>query len=734
MAKKRVHASAAGAASKPAKRAKAGPVLNLQSTQQVYHFCSGAGTNSTPAAAQGCNSVAVARPQTLVVAPGLHSAEVACGGSFFQAKELNSGSDTGDEQQHTAALRSAFNASQPFRHCVIDNFLDQKFARLLRKELVTKLDYKSKETDLFKFHQTGDLSSLLAISDENVRLEREGKPQVERPPEEEGGGPRLPLRLPVLRRLVDKIYSAEFRQLLSEKLGCGELCERVDMAAQAYDTGCHLMCHDDVISTRKITFVLYLHDPDETAWEQREGGGMEFYRELDPKPTAEILPDFNRALFFGVEPGKSYHAVREITGDRTRLSLQGWFHAPSIEDTYSSSLREEKATLKNLTRKHGAKAEARYGGDAKTAGAKDEQASADSSDHDERVEGSEHADESQLPDFTNDEVLKRFIHKTYLMPAGLVRLRKHFCDSSEALLTNFLLPDLAQKLQRLLLQVDREDGVVYDADREDDLPALSYGVGETTEWESVGPSFMRRYLRFVEAEERAEAEGRQAAGDSQGGAQKAGKAARAKNATTAREGTDAAHAELGRALQRLAKELLQSGPFCKFLEAVAAHPVVADEAALDRLLQKRKGKATTSEQTAALAEERAKIVAQMRPEIRRFRPGLDYTIATLQNCVSAVQELDVCLTIVDDSDADLWGSEEVGGFESYVEADAEETEENAEVYREDDDDGPLVNIPPVHNALSLVSRDGKTLSFVKYVARRAPGSRVDVRMALPLAD
>jgi hypothetical protein len=70
-------------------------------------------------------------------------------------------------------------------------------------------------------------------------------------------------------------------------------------------------CHDDVISTRKLTFVLYFADPDEEPWQKKEGGGMEVYREGDHAPAAELLPDFNSALLFGVEPGKSWHAVRE---------------------------------------------------------------------------------------------------------------------------------------------------------------------------------------------------------------------------------------------------------------------------------------------------------------------------------------------------------------------------------------------------------------------------------------
>ncbi len=46
---------------------------------------------------------------------------------------------------------------------------------------------------------------------------------------------------PYLKALVDEIYSEKFRKTLEEKLGCGKLADRVDMAAQAYTQGCHLI-------------------------------------------------------------------------------------------------------------------------------------------------------------------------------------------------------------------------------------------------------------------------------------------------------------------------------------------------------------------------------------------------------------------------------------------------------------------------------------------------------------
>jgi hypothetical protein len=75
---------------------------------------------------------------------------------------------------------------------------------------------------------------------------------------------------------------------------------------------------------------------------------------------------------------------------------------------------------------------------------------------------------------------------------------------------------------------------------------------------------------------------------------------------------------------------------------------------------------------------------------------------------------------------EVWSSEDVGGFESYLAADDDdEAVEAQETYR-GQDDGPLVNLPPTSNALCLVMRDAPTLRFVKYLSRDAPSSRADV--------
>ena len=143
-----------------------------------------------------------------------------------------------------------------------------------------------------------------------------------------------------------------------------------------------------------------------------------------------------------------------------------------------------------------------------------------------------------------------------------------------------------------------------------------------------------------------------------------------------------------------------------------------------------------------------------RSSVRRFRPGLDYTVAH-RSLAAKKKYLDACLCFVNIRDGEeaaegggnetqapgdamddayLWESGDAGGFECYIEQD-EEAADAAEVYAsektdggddDDDDGGVLLSVTPGTNVLSLVMRDEDTLRFVKYVSARAPSSRWDI--------
>lgn len=166
-------------------------------------------------------------------------------------------------------------------------------------------------------------------------------------------------------------------------------------------------------------------------------------------------------------------------------------------------------------------------------------------------------------------------------------------------------------------------------------------------------------------------------------------------------------------------------------------------------------------------------VTGIKDEIRRFRPGLDYTVAHF-SAMTTIPRLDATLCFVNelspnkcrshvnnkvtsDSDVkslfsndddddnlalDLWESGDVGGFECYIEADMKQSAEAAEVYRTTSADKPdngiqgdgdgeeseesLLSVSAGNNVLNLVMRDENVMRFIKYISFNAPSSRWDI--------
>ena len=60
--------------------------------------------------------------------------------------------------------------------------------------------------------------------------------------------------------------------------GCGELSDKTDCACNVHAAGGHLLCHDDVIGDRRVSYIIYLTDPDQ-GWGPQDGGQLELYPE-----------------------------------------------------------------------------------------------------------------------------------------------------------------------------------------------------------------------------------------------------------------------------------------------------------------------------------------------------------------------------------------------------------------------------------------------------------------------
>lgn len=230
--------------------------------------------------------------------------------------------------------------------------MSPELLRNVRTEIQDNLSFTPKETDIYKIHQSGDLANLDGLDDSSLKL------------------------LPSLLTLRDALYSSTFRDYLSTITGAGALSGRkTDMAINVYTPGCHLLCHDDVIGSRRVSYILYLTDPD-IPWKEEWGGALRLYPIVEhtsedgkvikvPSPDHDlsIPPAFNQLSFFAVQPGESFHDVEEVYaskgGDdeanddvRVRTAISGWYHIPQEgEEGFVRGLEEtlaEKSSLMQL--------------------------------------------------------------------------------------------------------------------------------------------------------------------------------------------------------------------------------------------------------------------------------------------------------------------------------------------------------------------------------------------------
>ncbi|KAJ5009195.1 Prolyl 3,4-dihydroxylase [Colletotrichum sp. SAR 10_99] len=558
--------------------------------------------------------------------------------------------------------------SSPYKHSVITGLVDDKLLRSVRDEIRENVSFTPKETDIYKIHQSGDLANLDGLDDEALA------------------------KLPSLLSLRDAIYSETFRNYVSHITGCGPLSGRkTDMAINVYTPGCYLLCHDDVIGSRKVSYILYLTDPDKP-WKAEWGGALRLFPvdELEgkdgevaktpaPDHTKVIPPAWNQLSFFAVQPGESFHDVEEVyhaeskaqleeDGGRIRMAISGWFHIPQIgEDGYVEGAEEKQVKNSGLMQLQG-----------------------NPDQHDTprprpvkiNEPGSDLAagfDEAGL------EFLLRYINPQYLTPDTLEQITEHFEENSSITLSNILSKKFSARLREY---IESQEKAV--------LPEDSSKIEKRSAWHVARPPHKHRYLYQQPAS--------------------------ADELRSSQEETP---------LTELLDNLLPSRQFREWLQ-VATSTVVESHEFL----------------------------------ARRFRHGLDYTLATGHE---GKPRLEFNLGITpskgwgDDEEEDQEkqaGEEEVeksngkskkdkkgkgkakakakpepepeeelevGGHEVYMAGDDGEEEEDAAIYKSSgDDDNILFFQAAAWNKLTLVLRDSGTLRFVKYVGRAAKGDRWDI--------
>lgn len=433
--------------------------------------------------------------------------------------------------------------------------------------------------------------------------------------------------------LRNALYSQEFRNFISSVTDCGPLSgSKMDMSINSYREGCHLLNHDDVIGTRRVSYILYLTDPDQP-WDPKDGGALELYPVIEKgtpasEPTVVIPPQWNQFVMFTVQPGHSFHSVEEVVGSGNRLSISGWFHIPQQgEIGYNQQITEAeeekaKSSLEQLIEEQ------------------------DTSDNFKKYEV-ENPDEEEIVGLTEEVLveLAEFMNPHFLDLSIVSQMSERFLEESAVQCKQFLNEEVFAKLQAATSQLDKEDKL----DAVDGIAPHGTGVREGS-WIVQGPPHRSRFM--VNNAQSADAD-----------------------------------------IFTFLKSKFESESFRLWLNSITQLLPVG-----------------------------------YRGQIRRFRPGHDYTLATTNTRGQALLDVTFCIV----AKPDQWEDGEVGGYECYMAPHDEE--EDAAIYKAADEDGALLSLSAGQNELSLVLRDEGIMRFIKYVSAKAPGSRWDLAFEYDLAE
>jgi len=564
-----------------------------------------------------------------------------------------------------------------YYHGVIHPLIEDSLLRSVREEIQEHLHFTEKETDIYKIFQSGDLANLDGLDDSSLS------------------------KLPSLLKLRDAMYSARFREFLSSVTGSGKLSgKKTDMAINIYTEGCHLLCHDDVIGSRRLSYILYLTDPD-TPWQAEWGGALRLYptkTEKDakgedvkvPSPdfSLSIPPAFNQLSFFTVQPGESFHDVEEVyhhregedkSKKRVRMAISGWFHIPQEgEDGYEEGLEEKLAERSSLAQLQGRgdiydlpqprpvpweEPEVQGKGKGKV---------------EEQAEGNEFT-ESDL------EFLVQYLAPSYLTPDIAEEMSDTFASESSLSLERFLHEKFASRVSAYIEEQERQK-----------LPASAQEIQDQTEWTVARPPHKHRYLYQQFSPE-----------------------------------------DRSNPIKELLNVLFPSQPFRKWLALITGVDHLKSHNLLARRF--RRGADYTLASGYDGEEPRLEFTLSLTPTTGWEKEGDEEEDEADENGESKPSEPK------DKTDGETAEHPSVGGYEIYMagdeEEDDDEDEENADqvlgpnkkkadpaIYRAsgDDDDGILFSTQAGWNRLSIVLRDSGTLKFVKYVSANAKGDRWDI--------
>lgn len=572
--------------------------------------------------------------------------------------------------------------------------------RKVRAEIQENLSFTPKETDIYRIHQSGDLANLDGLDDSSLKL------------------------LPSLLALRDALYSPAFRGFLSTVTGAGPLSgNKTDMAINVYTPGCHLLCHDDVIGSRRVSYILYLTDPDRP-WKPEWGGALRLYPTIvhkaddgkeyklpSPDFSVSIPPAFNQLSFFAVQPGESFHDVEEVyaqkpgsadDGDesRVRMAISGWYHIPQEgEDGYIKGLEESLAERSSLQQLQG-RAE-QY----------DQPQPQTKRYSDQEHEG--HGFKETLLSEADFDFLLQYIAPTYLTPDTLESVSGTFSDECSICLGQFLSKRFSSSLESYVTEQESQT-----------LPSASSDVDSTTAWRVARPPHKHRFLY----QQAPDPESKDTRDD--------------------------------RPIRDLLQNLLPSESFRKWLQLATGLTLTTYDLCTRRF---RRGKDYTLATGYTGDESQLEIILGITPT-RGW--GGDDDLAGEENTEGTEHRKGA----EDNQDENTsWtkdrgsGEPVVGGYVAYMAGDDADDDSNdgnesdgvevptdlstgarasrpsaqkkkadkadPAVYKattDDEDDGVLFSMPACWNTLGIVLRDKGVMRFVKYVGQQAPGDRWDI--------
>jgi Rps23 Pro-64 3,4-dihydroxylase Tpa1-like proline 4-hydroxylase len=588
----------------------------------------------------------------------------------------------------------AYSNSEPYKHSVISSLIDEKLLRAVRDEVRENVHFTPKETDIYKIHQSGDLANLDGLDDGALE------------------------KLPSLLRLRDALYSSSFRKYVATITGSGELSGRkTDMAINVYTPGCHLLCHDDVIGSRKVSYILYLTDPD-LPWSQEWGGALRLYptkifkddegettKTPSPDFTKVIPPAWNQLSFFAVQPGESFHDVEEVyhaankeqlekDGGRIRMAISGWFHIPQIgEEGYVEGAEEKWGKNSSLMQLQG---------------------NPDRYDFPQAqpVEVEEwKGDDGKVFEASDLDFLLQYIAPTYLTPDTLEQVAEQFMELSSVTLDGLLSKKYSAKVREYV-----------EAQEASALPESSDEI-EKGSWKVARPPHKHRFLyqQPVSTPNKSKGKGKEP-----------------------------------NPIEELLNVFIPSPQFRKWLElatqtTITSHDIIArrfrkgldyalatghdGDARLEFSLGLTPTPGWGADEEESDDEEDAEeeeIPAEVTESSKAKKKGKETEKASpkskskasgkgkIKQKIATEKELEEQLEKEDEDD--------VGGHEVYMAGD-DDTDADAAIYKAssgEEDDNVLFTMPASWNKMSIVLRDSGVLKFVKYVSQSAKGDRWDL--------